>query len=75
MQSCMLLKLELAVYFSQPSNFVCTDLDKLGTNVRQPFLKILIGSAMASCQRSNERERNWKSCSKEENKQNKNALL
>ena len=47
----------------QPSNFESTDLDKLGTNVWQPFRKILIGSAMASRQRrSNERERNRKSC-------------
>ena len=59
----------------QPSNFVSTDLDKLGTNVRQPFLKILIGSAMASRQRrSNEREK-LKELYLLENKQNKNAPL
>ena len=45
------------------------DLDKLSTNVRQPFLKILIGSVMASKQRTTEKSEELYLLSEVENKQ------
>ena len=51
------------------------DLDKLSTNVRQPFFKILIGSVMASKQRMTEKPEELYLLSEVENKQSKSALL
>ena len=51
------------------------NLDKLSTNVWQPFLKILIDSVMASKQRTTEKPEELHLLSEVENKQSKNALL
>ena len=51
------------------------DLDKFSINVRQLFLKILIGWVMASKQRTTEKPEELYLLSKVENKQSKNALL
>ena len=59
----------------QSSNFISMDLDKLSTNVRQPFFKILIGSVMASKQRMTEKPEELYLLSEVENKQSKSALL
>ena len=52
----------------QSSNFVSMDLDKLSTNVWQPFFKILIGSVMASKQRTTEKPEELYLLSEVENK-------
>ena len=47
----------------------------LSTNVRQPFLEILIGSVMVSKQKMTEKPEELYLLSEVENKQSKNALL